>query len=154
MIDPRSDIISLFTDSRIGASSMYSGTSVYVKLLESEGQEEREPNDYGRNYVGIIWLRPPRVYSNIHDISYNHDISEIVVDCHLYIPKNTAWFKPGGYSSYIRQVLDTLQTTLRSNQTGKSWHSIRLSNIPDSLTGGDNPNVYGRVIEVVCMKID
>jgi len=154
MIDPRSDLISLFTDSRIGAVSKYSGTSVYVKILVTEGQEELEPSNYGSKYVGLIWLHPPRVYSSELNIGYTKDEHEYVVDCHLYIPKNKRWFNPDDYGTFIASVLNTFQTTIRSNQTGKDWDRARVSNIPNSLTGGDNPNVYGRVIEVVFKNID
>lgn len=153
MIDPRSDLISLFTNSRIGAASKFSTTSVYIKILEAEGQEEKEPNDYGSKYVGILWLRPPRAYLSNINIGYTRDEIETVVDCHLYIPKNPRWFNAGDYGTYINRILDTFQTTIRSS-SGKVWDMARMNSIPDSLTGGDNPNVYGRVIEVVCQNID
>jgi len=155
MIDPRSDLISLFSNERIGAASMYSTVSVYVKLLEVEGQEEKEPKDFGSKYVGILWLHPPRAYSSQMTAANSVlDINETVVDCHLYIPRNNQWFQAGDYSRYINRLLDSMQTTFRSNQSGYCWDSIRLNSIPDSLTGGGNPNVYGRVIEVVCKNID
>ena len=156
MIDPRSELISLFSDSRIGAASKYSTTSVYVKLLETEGQEEKEPNDYGSKYVGIIWLHPPRSYlQQITACNIVRDEGETVVDCHLYLPKNQQWFIPGGYGTYIRRILDTFQTTIRNATVDSySWDKARLNSVPDSLTGGDNPNVYGRVVEVVCINID
>lgn len=154
MIDPRNDLISLFTNSRIGAASKFSGTSVYVKILVTEGQAEKEPNDYGSSYVGLIWLHPPRSYLTTIDIGYGKDEGETVVDCHLYIPLNKRWFNSDDYGTFINSVLTVFQTTIRSNQTGYVWDMARVSNIPDSLTGGNNPNVYGRVIEVVFKNID
>lgn len=155
MIDPRSDLISKFTDSRIGAASKYSTTSVYVKLLCPEGQEEKEPSDYGSSYVGLIWFHPPRSYfTQITGVNNVRDLAETVVDCHLYIPKNQRWFNSDDYGMYIKHILDTFQSTLRGIDIDDFGWDVRIGSIPDSLTGYDNPNVYGRMVELIFKNIE
>jgi len=151
MFDPRSDIIGLFTNSRIGASSRYSGTDVYVKILSMEDNEEKEPNDYGDKYVGIIWLKPPRVYLNDMDIGFNTAEHEVVVDCDFILPKNERWLK-GNHATFINSILHTLETTIRTNcsASGKSWDIAMFNDIPISFN--DEPNIYRRVSEIVCYK--
>lgn len=155
MIDPRSDLISSFTNSRIGAASKYSTSSVYIKLLTREGQEEKEPSDYGSSYVGLMWFFPPRAYmTQITGVNNVQELVETVVDCHLYIPKNEHWFNPSNYGTYIKNILDTFQSTLRDIDINDYGWDVRINSIPDSLTGFDNPNVYGRVVELIFKNIE
>jgi len=152
MFDPRDDLIGLFTNSRIGAASRYSTTTAYVKLLSYEGNEEKEPNDYGDKYVGIMWFKPPRSYLATMDIGFSTTEHEVVVDCDLIIPVNDKWLK-GIHSTYINNILHTFETTIRTNASasGKTWDTAEVHAIPVSLDA-ENPNVYRRVVEVVCKK--
>ena len=154
MFDPRSDIIGLFTNSRIGAASRYSTTSVYIQLLQVEDNEEKEPNDYGDKYVGIMWLRQPRAYMTSVDIGFNSTDHQVIVDCDIVIPKNDKWLK-NTHTQYMTKILHTFETTIRRNSSasGKSWDIAEASNIPVSFDDM-NPNVYRRVVEVICRKVN
>ena len=152
VFDPRSDIIGLFTSSRIGAASRFSTTSVYVKLLSYEDNDTAEPNDYGSKYVGIIWLKPPRAYLDSLDVGFRTTEHEVVVDCDLVIPKNNEWLR-NSHATFINSVLHTFETTVRTNcsAAGKSWGTAEVKSIPISLDP-DNPNIYRRVMELICIK--
>ena len=157
MFDPRSDIISLFSNSRIGANSRYgSSATVYVKLIEYDIENaEIEPNDYGDRYVGIMWLMPPRAYNRTLDIGFNTTEHTVVIDCRLILPQNNKWLK-NIHSTYINSVLHTFETTIRTNgdaTAGKSWDIAELNNMPVS-NDPENPNIHYRVLEVVCVKAD
>lgn len=156
MFDPRTDIISLFTSSRIGAASRYSTTSVYVKILKEEvDNRETEPNDYGDKYVGILWLKHPRAYLTNVTIGTGTIDHEVVVDCHLIIPRNDHWLK-NIHETYINNILKRFEATIESNSTSsasKSWDVVEPPNIL-SASDPDNPNICFRVIELVCRKTD
>jgi len=153
MFDPRSDLIGLFTNSRIGAASRYgSSSTVYIKLLIVEDNEEKEANDYGSKYVGIIWLKPPRAYLEDLNVGFSTTEHEVVVDCDLVIPVNDKWLR-NTHATFINSVLHTFETTIRTNAsaTGKSWDNAEAKSIPISFDS-ETPNIYRRVIEVVCKK--
>ena len=154
MIDPRSDIIGLFTNSRIGADSRYSGTSVYIKIVSTEDNENTEPNDYGDKYVGILWLKPPRQYLNDLTISFTVTEHEAIVDCDLIIPRNDKWLK-NNHSTFINNIVDLFERTIRENSTtsGKTWDIAMVDNILVSVDV-ENPNIYRRLMELRCYKAD
>ena len=152
VFDPRTDIIGLFTSSRIGAVSRFSGTSVYVKLISYEDNENAEPNDYGNNYVGILWLKPPRAYFTDLDVGFRTTEHEVIVDCDLIIPKNDKWLR-NSHASFINNVIHTFETTIRTNTStpGKSWGMAEVTGIPIS-EDPEYPNIYFRVMELRCIK--
>jgi len=152
MFDPRDDIIGLFSNSRILANSKYSSTSVFIKLLSFEDNEEKEPNDYGDKCVGILWLKQPRAVLTSIDIGFNSTEHLITVDCNLIVPKNDKWLK-NKHATFMNDVLHTFETTLRANASAsnKSWDTIEAANIPISIDDV-NPNINYRFIEVVCKK--
>ena len=154
MFDPRSDLIGLFTNDRIGAASKYSTTSVYIQLVSWEDNEEKEPDDYGSKYVGILWLKPPRAYNEPMDIGFSTTMHEVVVDCDLLIPKNDNWLR-NTHATYIKNICHTFETTIRRNASasGKTWDTAELRSIPISFDS-ENPGVYRRVFEVIFKKHD
>lgn len=152
MFDPRSDVIGLFTSSRIGADSRFSGTSVYVKLISFEDNETVEPNDYGDKYVGIMWFKPPRAYFTDLDVGFSTTEHEVIVDCDLILPKNDKWLR-NSHATFINNILHTFETTVRTNCTvsGKSWDIAMVSNVLISFDE-NNPNIYRRILELRCIK--
>lgn len=156
MFDPRSDLVGLFTNSRIGAASRFgSTTSCYVRLIKEEvDNKETEPNDYGNNYVGLLWLKSPRAYNNDIDVGFSTTAHEVVVDCHLIIPRNDKWLK-GVHETFINNITNTFEKTIRTYATasGKSWNQAAVENMPLS-SDPENPNICFRVLEVVCHKAD
>lgn len=153
MFDPRNDIISLFTNSRIGAVSKYGGTaSVYVKILRLEDNEEKEPDDYGTKTVGLLWLHPPRAYNQNIKAGTGTIQHDVVIDCHLIIPKNDNHLKDI-HADYINTILNTFEATLEASSTstaGKSWDVATPPNILTSTS--DDPNIYYRMFEITCTK--
>lgn len=152
MFDPRTDLIGLFTNSRIGAACKYSTVSVYVKLINSEDDKEAKPSDYGSKYVGIMWFKPPRAYFRDMDLGFQTTEHEVIVDCDLVIPTSEKWLE-GVHSTYINNILHIFETTIRTNSTvsGKSWDIARADAIPISFDS-TTPNIYRRVVEVICRK--
>jgi len=152
MFDPRDDIIGLFSNSRIAAASKFSTTSVFVQILTVEENEEKEPNDYGDKYVGMLWLSQPRAYLTGIDIGFNATEHLVVVDCKLVIPKNDKWLK-NKHATFTNSIMHTFETTIRTNASaaGKSWDTAEVTNIPISIDDV-NPNINYRLLEVVCKK--
>ena len=154
MFDPRSDLIGLFTNSRIGAASRFSTASVYIQLIKEEVDNmEIEPNDYGRKNVGLMWLKTPRepVAKNIKVGTGTID-HEVVVDFHLIIPRNNTWLK-NIHATYINSILATFEATIETNSTssaGKSWDVAEPPNILS--TNAESPNLCFRMGELVFRK--
>ena len=159
MFDPRYELTRLFTNARIGASDRYGSTSSsYVKLLVTEGNEEKEANDFGSTYVGIMWLKPPRTYpDNNVDIGYNKIMNETVVDCDLIIPKNDKrLYNSSGtlYGNFIAEILRRFQATVQTNShpTDGFWVDAHVGPVLIS-TDPENPNIYRRVVEFICKEL-
>jgi hypothetical protein len=155
LFDPRTDLIGLFTNSRLGAASRYSNTSVYIRLVkETVDNKDTEPNDYGTKYVGILWLKPPRTYNTSADVGFNTTEHDVIIDCHLIIPRNDQWLK-NTHETFANNITHSFETTIRTNASasGKSWQNAEVSNMPIS-NDPDNPNVCYRVLEVTCFKAD
>jgi hypothetical protein len=155
LFDPRSDLISLFTNSKISANSRFgSNKTVFVKLLEEKvDNKHKEIDDYGSECVGIIWMSPPRAYLEDMDIGFNTTQHSVVVDCRLIVPRNDRWLQ-GVHDTFINSILHTFETTIRSNgdaSAGKSWDTAMATNMPVS-SDPENPSINYKVIEVVCTK--
>lgn len=155
MFDPRDDIIGLFTSSRIGAASRYSGTSVYVHILTWEDHLDAEPDDYGEKTVGLLWLRPPRSVLQSVDIGYHATAHTVVVDAYLHIPVCDAWLK-GIRRVFVNSIMDTFETRLRdegNSKDGVGWDTIEVTGVPVCFDDV-NPGVDLRVLEVTCTRTD
>jgi hypothetical protein len=150
MFDPRDDIIGLFTNARIGGSSRFSSSTVYVKLLKTEDNSGKEPNDFGNNMVGIIWLKPPRTVNTCIDVGFSTSEHRVVIDVDMVLPHNDEFLK-NVHDSFINSILHSLETTIRTYAT-KSGVSYDTAELVFVMSDYSIIGVHRRLMEIVCVK--
>ena len=145
MFDPRNDIKGLFTNNRISASDKY-GNNDYVEIVI--GHWKNQPEQEIR-YAGVLFLEDPRCV--LEDATIGGDRTEytLIVDANLFVRKKK---NIRDYWSFVNSVVNTFETTIRSNRANlSSCDDCIVTNVlsPPSESG----YFYRRVIEITCKKI-
>ena len=146
MFDPRSDIKGLFTNNRVTGSDKYSQTAhVDIDLREDnpQGAIKRE---------GIILMEAPRAICKDITVGNGYKLDEVVFDAVLYVIRK---HNIKDYTTFIDSIVDTFQTTLKTNRHSVS--SCDDAMVTNVISPGVPPKAqnmeFKRVITVTCWKI-
>ena len=146
MFDPRIDVKGLFTNDRVTGTDKYSNTAhvdIYLREENPIGAVKRE---------GIIIMEAPYAVCNDVTIGNDYKLDEVQFDATLYVirKKNIS-----DYPTFINSIVDTFQTTLKTNR-----HSLSSCNdaiVTNLVSPGVPPKAqnmeYKRVMTVTSWKI-
>jgi hypothetical protein len=147
VFDPRSDIISKFTNSKISATGKY-GTE-YIEL----DIRERNPEgvmDYESQ--GVLLFEPPQAlypeHMNIGGLLYQ---TPVQIRCNLWIKKG----RDLDYQvdTFINSILHSFQNTIVSNQTGIITNGIvRFAGVDD--VPSNSSDLIRKSILLICQKYE
>lgn len=111
MFDPRADIISLFSNSKVSVSTDYDGKTDYMELCIRERNPE---GDLRYDSAGGIILEPP--FSPPPKevcIGGQKHVTTVIIPCRLWLRKRE-WIK--NRDTFLNSVISTFQTTIRTNR--------------------------------------
>jgi len=146
MFDPRSDIKGLFTDYRVTGTDKYSNTAhvdIYLAEDNPNATIVRE---------GVIILEQPRAVSIDSDIGDNTNYDEIKFDANLFVIRKS---HIRDYPSFINSIVNTFQSTIKTNRSNlSSCSDAKVTNMDSPLVPFDERKVkFRRVIEITCWKL-
>ena len=104
MLDPRNGIVSLFSNSRIGATTEYGTRYVSVEL-----REDNENATLSHDNTGVILLEKPDITSHVIKIDgkTTEDVATILAN--MWIKKEKGMKNP---DEFVNSILDTFQNEI------------------------------------------
>ena len=112
MIDPRNDIVGLFTNGRVSGSSDHGTKYVKVDLREDNGDAVITGND-----LGVLILEAPSVSPvcvSVGGKTYEESITQV---CNLWIRKHVSLKNP---DSFISSIVNSFQNMIVDNHLSLS----------------------------------
>ena len=112
MIDPRNDIVGLFTNSRVSGSSDHGTKYVKVDLREDNENAEITGKDLGALILESPVVSPSNI--SVNGKTYEESITQI---CNLWIRKHVSLKNP---DSFINNIVNSFQNTIVDNHLSLS----------------------------------